>query len=137
MTKNYQWQYITVNSSIIIDTGTSSLLFRIVFCDKNLLILNLDGTREYCFLIDKIESGKNLLSYENIQWYLIRNCNIDILSDNQKLEYQEEKKKEEEKKKVEYEKQQEEEDKRQGRILVISYLLLIFFLLLAFCARTD
>lgn len=90
----YKWEYIQINSSIIIENDGSTLLFKIVYCDKSLLILNLDGTQEFCFLINSTNSDNKLVSYEDIQWYLIHNSNIDILTQEQRLEYEEKKRRE-------------------------------------------
>lgn len=125
----YNWQYITINSSIIIKDEKSKLLFKVAFCDKKLLILNLDGTQEYCFLINTGEESNNkLLSYEDIQWYLFRKYDIDILSDKQRLEYEQEKRIKAEEYRLEMEKTKEEDKKA----LIINYSVIVGFLLLFF-----
>ena len=82
------WQLVT-ESSIIMDEGIAIFLYRVVHIDDNIVILNLDGTDNFCFLInDAYESLANA-SFEDIQWYLYRNCNIDILSPDQKQKQKE------------------------------------------------
>lgn len=133
VSKFYKWQYIAVNSSIIVETEASTLLFKVAFCDKNLLILNLDGTQEFCFLINHLQSGEKLLSYEDIQWYLIRNCNIDVLTEKQRLQYYEKKKREEEKRKLKLEEEQKEEDKALNTFLIISGILFVILIIIGLC----
>ncbi|MDE7420750.1 MAG: hypothetical protein K2N35_11130 [Muribaculaceae bacterium] len=103
---------------------------KIAVCDENLLVLNLDGTQEFCFLINTTGSDNKLLSYEDIQWYLIRRRNIDILNDQQRGEYEEEKRKKEEQRKIEMEKAQKEEDEFTNIILFVIFGVMIIILLL-------
>ncbi len=129
----YTWEYFPVNSSILIDNGVSKLLFRVVVSDEKILILNLDGTQEFCFLINTSESNNKLLTYEDIQWYLMRNCNVDILSEQQKIEFEEEKRNKEELWRLEQEKERKEDEEFVkilifvviGVIVIISILVLI------------
>lgn len=102
----FTWEYISVNSSVLIENEKSKLLFKVAVCDENILVLNLDGTDEYCFLINTTSCDNKLLSYEDIQWYLIRNRDIDILNDKQRLEYEEENRKKEEAHRLEVERNQ-------------------------------
>lgn len=131
LTTNYKWEYISINSSIIIEDSNSTLLFKIVFCDKNILILNLDGTREFCFLINTSNAETKLLSYEDIQWYLKRNSKIDILTDLQRREYEEKKKREEEKLKLIVQ-NEVEVDERLNNIFLWLSLALIFILIIVY-----
>lgn len=126
------WEYIPVNSSILIENEKSKLLFKIIVCDENLLVLNLDGTYEYCFLINTTGSDNKLLSYEDIQWYLIRERDIDILSDQQKLEYEEEMRKKDELRKIDMEKAQKEEEEFTKIILFVIFGVMLVIMLLIY-----
>ena len=77
------WQMAT-ESSIIMDEGVATFLYKVVHVDDNLVVLNLDGTDNFCFLINEASSSLAKVTFEDIQWYLYRNCNIDILSPEQK-----------------------------------------------------
>ena len=78
-----QWQTAT-ESSIIMDEGVATFLYKVVHIDDNLIVLNLDGTVNFCFLINEASSSLANASFEDIQWYLFRHCNIDILTTTQK-----------------------------------------------------
>ncbi|MBD5365696.1 MAG: hypothetical protein HDR82_01555 [Bacteroides sp.] len=81
------WQYLAVSSSIIIDDKLNNYLLNVVACDENIVVLNLDGTLQYCFLLNTNGNVWAECDYSAIQWYLFRKCNIDILSDEQRNEY--------------------------------------------------
>ena len=130
ISKYYKWEYIQINSSIIIENDFSTLLFKIVYCDKSILILNLDGTQEFCFLINSTNSDNKFVSYEDIQWYLIQNSNIDILTDEQRLEYEEKKRKEWEQNWLVTKKEKEEEILQQKK--TEELILKVIFVLVAF-----
>lgn len=51
-------------------------------------MLRKDGTNEFSFLLNSSSYLGNDVSYEGIQWYLIKNHNIDILNENQRAEYE-------------------------------------------------
>ena len=127
ITTTYKWEYISINSSIVVENSNSNLLFKIVFCDRILLILNLDGTREFCFLINSQNTESKLLSYEDIQWYLKKNSKIDILTDSQRREYEEKQKGQ-----LIVQKEQEKEEKIHDVILgiVLAVFLMLFTILL-------
>lgn len=131
----YSWQYIPINNSLIIENELSTLLFKIAVCDDNILILNLDGTDEFCFLTNTTSGESKLLSYEDIQWYLIRKCNIDILTENQRLEYEVEKRENEELHKLEIEKQQKEEASSAKIVLVLALVWLAIMIIVYMIAK--
>lgn len=131
----YSWQYIPINNSLIIENELSTLLFKIAVCDENILILNLDGTDEFCFLTNTTSGESKLLSYEDIQWYLIRKCNIDILTDTQRIQFEDEKRKREEQHKLEMEKQQKEEEEFDKIILYVLIGTIAFGIFLYFVAK--
>lgn len=89
-TKESKWQYIKINKSLVIDNGNSKYLFKIRVFNKDIVVLNIDSTNSYTFLIN---SKSELLvepTFEKIQWYLIRECQFDILSDSQRNDYEQE-----------------------------------------------
>lgn len=124
------WEYIPVNSSVLIENENSKMLYKIAVCDENLLVLNLDGTQEFCFLVNTTSSESKLLSYEDVQWYLIRKKDIDILNDKQKREYEEEKRKKEELRKIEMDKAQKEDKQEKKIVLFIVLVAILVFMLL-------
>lgn len=86
------WQMATA-SLIILDEGIATFLYKIFHIDENIIILNLDGTNNFCFLINEENQNLSKASFSDIQWYLFRHCGIDILSQDQrdKLQRDEEK----------------------------------------------
>ena len=78
-----QWQ-IATESSIIMDEGVGTFLYKVAHIDDNLIVLNLDGTASLCFLINDASQTLTKATFEDIQWYLFRHCNIDILTTDQK-----------------------------------------------------
>ncbi|MDE6021619.1 MAG: hypothetical protein K2H01_11570 [Ruminococcus sp.] len=77
------WQMAT-ESSLIMDEGVATFLYKVIHIDDNIVVLNLDGTDNFCFLINESSQPLSNATLENIQWYLYRNCNIDLLSPEQK-----------------------------------------------------
>lgn len=102
-----KWEYIKVNSSLIIDDEINKYLLKIVVCNKDIIVLNVDSTNDYSFLINSKSSVLRNPTYADIQWYLIRNCGVDILNEQQRNQFSEEKKLENEKK----EKEQQEKER--------------------------
>ena len=80
---------MATESSIIMDEGVATFLYKVVHIDDNLIVLNLDGIDSFCFLINEASSSLANASFEDIQWYLYRYSNIDILTQEQKQLYQE------------------------------------------------
>lgn len=87
-----KWEYIKVNSSLIIDDENNKYLLKIVICNKNIIVLNVDSTYDYCFLINSKSSVLRNPTYADIQWYLVRGCGIDILNEEQRKQLAAEKK---------------------------------------------
>ena len=77
------------------------------------MVLNLDGTDNFCFLINETSASLSKATFEDIQWYLYRNCNIDILSSEQKQLLELERIKTEEKERKEMEKRRKEDDEEE------------------------
>ena len=74
--------------------------------------MNLDGTDSFCFLINDTSTSLTKATLEDIQWYLYRNCDIDILSLEQKhiVELERLKIEETERKEMEIKRKEEEEE---------------------------
>ena len=85
-----KWEYIKINSSLIIDDEINKYLLKIVVCNKDIIVLNVDSTNDYSFLINSKSSVLRNPTYEDIQWYLRRNCGVDILNEQQRKLFSEE-----------------------------------------------
>lgn len=120
-----KWQYIKVNSSLIIDDEQSKYLLKIVVCNKDIIVLNVDSTNDYSFLINSKSSALQNPTYEDIQWYLIRNCGIDILNEEQRNQFAEETRIAEEKKKEEEIINEQELNKRLKICFVIAGIIFL------------
>lgn len=90
-TSSLKWKYIKVNESLIIDDGINKYLFKVIVYNEEIIVLNIDSTNNYSFLINSKSSLKDE-TYKNIQWYLIRKCGLDILDEKQREIYLEERK---------------------------------------------
>ena len=122
-----KWDYIKVNSSLIIDDEINKYLLKIVVCNKDIIVLNVDSTNNYSFLINSKSSVLRNPTYADIQWYLIRNCGVDILSEQQRNQFAEEKRLESEKKKIEQqEKEQEQKELFKSLGIGAGIVLLLF-----------
>ena len=119
-----KWEYIKINSSLVIDDEKNRYLLNIVVCNKDIIVLNIDSTDSYSFLINSKSSSLKDATYEDIQWYLVRQCGIDILTDNQRDQLNDEKRHEEERKKKEAE-ENEKDLKRMLKILGIFGVIII------------
>ncbi|MDE6523838.1 MAG: hypothetical protein K2L17_13565 [Muribaculaceae bacterium] len=106
-----QWQ-IATDSAIILDEGIATFLYKVAHIDDNLIVLNLDGTDSFCFLINDTSTSLTKATLEDIQWYLYRNCDMDILSLEQKhiVELERLKIEETERKEMEIKRKEEEEE---------------------------
>ena len=120
-----KWEYINVNSSLVIDDEKNKYLLNIVVCNMDIIVLNIDSTDSYSFLINSKSSLLKDASYEDIQWHLVRQCGIDILTDEQRDKLAEEKRLEDGRKKKEEEKRENEQ-----RQLVKNFLILVGVILL-------
>ncbi len=76
----YKWEYVKENSSIVIDDGVSSRMLKVISIDKNLVMLCLsEDANEFIFLVNSALYSATYINFEWIQFYLIDNCNTDIL----------------------------------------------------------
>ena len=75
---------MATDSSLIMDEGVATFRYKVVHIDDNIVVLNLDATDNFCFLINESSQPLSNASLEDIQWYLYHNCNIDLLSPEQK-----------------------------------------------------
>lgn len=87
-TSEFRWEYIKINNSLIVDDSLHKCLYKIILCTNEIVILNIDGTNKYCFLINS-NSSLNDSNFEDIQWHLIKEYGIDILNEVQRNKYHE------------------------------------------------
>lgn len=127
-----KWQYIKVNSSLVIDDEKSKYLLKVVVCNKDIVVLNVDSTNDYSFLINSKSSVLQNPTYEDIQWYLIRNCGIDIFDEEQRKIF--EKKITEEKRIIAEGKRMIEEKKEEGQKIIALLLAIVFCAITLFLA---
>lgn len=133
-----KWNYIKVNSSLIIDDEINKYLLKIVVCNKDIIVLNVDSTNDYSFLINSKSSILRNPTYADIQWYLIRYCGIDILNEQQRNQFVEEKKLESEKKKKEQkEKEREHQQLLKGCLSVTGIVFVLFAAIAAIKSYND
>lgn len=65
------WQYIPANRSLIINSDNESYMLRPFFQDENLFALQLDGTREYSFLLNEAQRASfPVESLSDLKFYL-------------------------------------------------------------------
>lgn len=127
-----KWEYIKINSSLVIDDEKNRYLLNIVVCNKDIIVLNTDSTDSYSFLINSKSSSLKDSTYEDIQWYLIRQCGIDILTDEQRDKLAEEKRLEAERKKKEEEKMEKEQRKLVKNILIYGSIVSLIIIGVSF-----
>lgn len=130
-----QWQ-IATDSAIIMDEGVATFLYKVAHIDDNLIVLNLDGTDNFCFLINDASTSLANANFEDIQWYLYRKCNIDILNTEQKniLELERIETAEKERREMEIRRKEEEEEERMAQkffwaILIVLVIIALIFLM--------
>lgn len=104
-TTNAKWQFMKVNSSLLIDDGINRYMFNVVVCCKDIVFLNVDSTKNYSFLINTKSKALKDAKWKDIQWFLMKEFNIDLFDNDKEREAYQEAQKEEEKKK---EKEQED-----------------------------
>ena len=112
-----KWKYIKINTSLVIDDGTNKYLFKVIVCNENIIVLNIDSTNNYSFLINAKSSLKNK-TYESIQWYLMKQCGLDILNEKQRELYLEEKRKEQIRKEAEAKRRELEQKRFTNKLLI-------------------
>lgn len=83
-----QWQYMRVNSSLLLDDGDNKYMFKIIVCTKDLILLKIDGTDTFSFLLNTKSNNLVNATYKDIKWYLKKNCNIDIFDGKEREEYE-------------------------------------------------
>lgn len=83
-----KWQYMKVNSSLVIDDGDNKYMFKIIVCNKDIILLNIDSTDNYSFLINTKSEALENCNYKEIQWYLKKKCDVDIFNSEQRIEYE-------------------------------------------------
>lgn len=127
-TSELKWRYIKVNKSLIIEDGVHKYLYKIILCTKDIVVLNIDGTSNYSFLINST-STLNDSSYEDIQWYLIRKCGLDILDENQRKIFLEEKKNEQKKEEAESEIREKELDGCIKKMAILTMLIITIIII--------
>ena len=87
-----KWEYIKVNSALLIDDEQSKYLLKIVVCNSDIIVLNIDSTDSYSFLINTKSIALKDAKIEDIQWYLYDKCGIDVLTEKQREQVEEKKK---------------------------------------------
>lgn len=127
-----KWKYVKVNSSLIIDDNKNKYLLKIVACNKDIIVLNVDSTNEYSFLINSKSSVLQNASYQDIQWYLIRNCGVDILNEEQRRQFEEENNLEKEKNRKELQEKKEELKKA----CIVVPIIVLFMFIVAFSIKS-
>lgn len=127
-----KWQYIKVNSSLVIDDEKSKYLLKVVVCNKDIVVLNVDSTNDYSFLINSKSSVLQNPTYVDIQWYLIRTCGIDIFDEEQREIF--EKKITEKKSIIAEGKRMIEEKKEDGQKIIALLLAIVFCAITLFLA---
>lgn len=123
-----KWEYIKVNSSLIIDDEINKYLLKIVVCNKDIIVLNVDSTNDYSFLINSKSSVLRNPTYADIQWYLIRNCGVDILNEQQRKQFADEKRIEDEKKRKEQKEKELEQKKLFKGLGIAAGIALVIFI---------
>lgn len=83
-----QWQYMRVNSSLLLDDGDNKYMFKIIVCTKDLILLKIDGTDTFSFLLNTKSNNLVNATYKDIKWYLKKNCNIDIFDGKEREEFE-------------------------------------------------
>lgn len=105
------WEYIPANKSLIISGNEQSYMVHAVYVDNILFTLQIDGTKEYAFLID--ENNKQNFqpqSYNDIkQYFQIREQEFERL-ESKRLSVQEREEKKVQEKRIETELRHRAED---------------------------
>ncbi len=120
-----KWQYMKVNSSLVIDDGDNKYMFKIIVCNKDIILLNVDSTDSYSFLINTKSEALENCTYKEIQWYLKKICGVDIFNNEQRIEYENVQRKLMEKREKEIHDMQKGWFKRMGIVLAIIIVLIV------------
>ena len=114
-----QWEYIKTSTSITIGNDDSKYFLKIIVCNDDIIVLNIDSTNKYCFLLNSKSETLCNADFEAIQWYLIRKCGVDILSNEQRsLWIEEENRRQKETNRI-------EQDVRENRIKLFKWLIIV------------
>ena len=65
-TSYFKWRYIKVNASLVIDDDINKYLLKVIVCNEDIIVLNIDSTNNYSFLINSKSSLKDK-AYEDIK----------------------------------------------------------------------
>lgn len=132
------WEYIPANKSLIISGDEQSYMVHAAYVDNILFALQIDGTKEYAFLID--ENNKQDFqpqSYNDIKRYfqikeqkLLQEQEFERLED-ERLLAQKAKKEQEERKKIQREKKVQDLQSKANEIRNINGCLWLFMLLIS------
>lgn len=133
-----KWQYMKVNSSLVIDDGDNKYMFKIIVCNKDIILLNVDSTDSYSFLINTKSEALENCTYKEIQWYLKKICGVDIFNNEQRIEYENVQRKLK-LKEEENNKEKQRKDMKRARIILVciigfSLIIAIISMISFFCA---
>lgn len=126
-TTSSKWQFMKVNSSLIIDDGINKYMFKVVVCSKDIVFLNVDSTNSYSFLVNTKSKALKDASLKDIKFFLMNNFNIDLFDDQEREFYNETQKE------IERIKQEEENRKSQNVLkwfggIVVSIICILLFI---------
>jgi hypothetical protein len=124
-TSSSKWQFMKVNSSLIIDDGINKYMFKVIVCSNDIVFLNVDSTNNYSFLINTKSEALKDAEWKDIQWFLMKEYNIDLFDDDKERMVFYEVQKEDEKKK-----QEETDRKVKGFLYGLGCIALLVFLCL-------
>lgn len=125
-TSSSKWQFMKVNSSLIIDDGINKYMFKVIVCSKDIVFLNVDSTNNYSFLINTQSKALKDASLKDIKFFLMNEFDIDLFdNDVERAAYYEAK---EEKEKIEQEKA---DRKVKGCLKTVGVIALIFIVFIA------
>jgi hypothetical protein len=93
-TTNSKWQFMKVNSSLLIDDGINQYMFNIIVCCKDIIVLNVDSTNNFSFLINTKSKALHEAKWWDIQCFLMKKYNIDFFNGTEKQTFLEMEKKE-------------------------------------------
>lgn len=118
-TSSSKWQFMKVNSSLIIDDGMNKYMFKVIVCSKDIVFLNVDSTNSYSFLINTKSKALKDASWKDIQSFLMKEFNIDLFDDKEREIYYETEKENERIKQEEKDRKSQNVLKWFGRIVAI------------------
>ncbi len=109
------WQFMEVNSSLLIDDGINKFMFGVIVCCKDIIVLNVDSTNNYSFLINTKSKVLKDANWWDIQCFLMKRYDLDLFNETEKECYNEMEKKE-----------QEERARKAQRFMIFFAVLLLF-----------